>query len=524
MATFDALGIAPALLEALAAQGLTIPTPIQAAAIPVALSGGDLVGRARTGSGKTLAFVLPVLQNRSEGAPGALVLAPTRELALQVNEVFRSVVPRSAIPLVGGTPYASQRKALARRPRVVVGTPGRLRDLVTRGDLDLSGVRTVVLDEADEMLRMGFQDDLDFLLAAVPDRRQVLLFSATMPAATQALADRRLHDPTHVQVEAEDMTVHHIEQGWMRVPAAHKLETLHLLLLDAPEGTTLVFANTRVGCVDLADQLVARGLLVERLHGGLDQSLRERVLRRVRQGKVGVLVATDVAARGIDVSHIAMVVNADIPESEERYVHRIGRTARAGRAGRAVTLVTPKQKRRIRAIAAAIGVDIPQVEVPTGAAQRRRREALLDRIAGCAPSPHAEALVAGLASDHSPERVAAAALELLAQLQGVPLDPASDDVVPDWVRPVVAQGPVVDVDAVQIEVMRGKEHRVGAADVVAALVAAGVPRDQIGRIRREKRRSLVGLSATAAAQLGESGELVVGDHDVRWALSSERTR
>ena len=265
MATFDALGIAPALLEALAAQGLTIPTPIQAAAIPVALSGGDLVGRARTGSGKTLAFVLPVLQNRSEGAPGALVLAPTRELALQVNEVFRSVVPRSAIPLVGGTPYASQRKALARRPRVVVGTPGRLRDLVTRGDLDLSGVRTVVLDEADEMLRMGFQDDLDFLLAAVPDRRQVLLFSATMPAATQALADRRLHDPTHVQVEAEDMTVHHIEQGWMRVPAAHKLETLHLLLLDAPEGTTLVFANTRVGCVDLADQLVARGLLVERL-------------------------------------------------------------------------------------------------------------------------------------------------------------------------------------------------------------------------------------------------------------------
>ena len=523
MPSFDALGLDPELLAAVHAQGMSTPTPIQVQAIPVALAGRDLIGQARTGSGKTLAFALPVLQRSTSRTPAALVLTPTRELALQVTSVFRGLVAGCAMPVVGGTPYASQRKALARKPRVVVGTPGRLRDLQTRGDLDLSGVDVVVLDEADEMLRMGFQADLEHLLAATRPDRQVLLFSATMPPATRAVADRILTEPAHLQVEGQDLTVHHIEQRWLRVPAAHKVETLHLLLLDAPEGTALVFANTRVGCVDLADRLGARGLAVERLHGGLDQPLRERVLGRVRRGEVGVLVATDVAARGIDVSHIGLVVNADLPESPERYVHRIGRTARAGRAGLALTLVTPKQKRRLREMASALGVDIAQGEVPTGGAQqRRRRVELQEELAACEAGPHAVALVRRLVEKgRSAEEVAAAAVELLARQRGLELDPAGDDVLPDWVRPVVPRGPEEDVDAVQIVVFAGKEQGVGAAELVAALGARGIPPTRIGRIRLGKRRTQVGLAAGAAEALAASSEeLVVGERSVRWSAGS----
>jgi len=504
MPTFDTLGLTPELLAVLHTQGLSTPTPIQAEAIPVALAGRDLIGLARTGSGKTLAFALPLLQNATEGTPAALVITPTRELALQVTEVFRGLVPRSAMPVVGGTPYASQRKALRRGPQVVVGTPGRLRDLHTRGDLDLSAVATLVLDEADEMLRMGFQEDLEHLLAATRPGRQVLLFSATMPPPMRAVADQVLNDPTTIQVEGQALTVHHIEQRWLRVPAAHKLETLHLLLLDAPEGTALVFANTRVGCVDLADQLTARGLAVERLHGGLDQPLRERVLGRVRRGDVRVLVATDVAARGIDVSHIVLVVNADLPESPERYVHRIGRTARAGRSGMALTLVTPKQKRRLREIAAALGIDIPQGEVPTGGAQQRRRRAeLADEVAAHTASPHAAALLQQLQDAHglSADAIAAAALELLAQQRGLALDPTEDDVMPDWVRPVSVQPPTENVDAAQITVFAGKEQELGAPAIVAALGVCGVPAGQVGRIRLGKRQTQVGLAAEAAEAL-----------------------
>lgn len=504
MPPFDTLGIAPDLLDALAAQGLTEPTPIQRDAIPLALAGRDLIGLARTGSGKTLAFGLPLLQRATDGAPAGLVVTPTRELALQVTSVLRGLVPRSAMPVVGGTPYASQRKALRRRPPIVVGTPGRLRDLHTRGDLDLSGVSTVVLDEADEMLRMGFQEDLEHLLDAVDADRQVLLFSATMPPAMQTVADGVLRDPATVQVEAQSLTVHHVDQRWLRVPAAHKLDTLHLLLLEAPEGTALVFANTRVGCVDLADQLLARGLSVERLHGGLDQPLRERVLGRVRRGEVRVLVATDVAARGIDVSHISLVVNADLPESAERYVHRIGRTARAGREGTALTLVTPKQKRRLREIAGELGVGIAQGEIPTAGAQRRRRRVeLLDEVAEHTASPHAVELLERLKTERglSSDEVAAAALELLARQRALPLDPTDDDVLPDWVRPVAPQTPVEDLNAVQITVFAGKEHEVGAAAIVSALGACGVPATQVGRIRLGKRTTQVGLAAGAGEAL-----------------------
>lgn len=511
--------LAAPLRAAVEARGWAGPTPIQAAALPVALAGRDVLGRARTGSGKTLAFGLPLLQRVAAAAvrPGGLVLAPTRELALQVAEAlkpFGKALDVALVPIVGGTPYAAQRKALARQPGVVVGTPGRLRDLLERGDLALSGVHTVVLDEADEMLRMGFRDDLERLLGATGPARQVLMFSATMPEAAHELAAATLRDPAEVQVEHDALTVHHIEQCWMRVPTAHKLETLHHLLADGTEGTTLVFAATRVACVDLADALTARGLAVDRLHGGLDQGLRERVLKRVRSGQVGALIATDVASRGIDVAHIARVVNVDLPDTAERYVHRIGRTARAGRAGVAVSLVTPKQKRRLRELAAELGADIVQVEVPTrGGLLRRQRAELTEALVqgSAAPSPHALALVRDLAGSHgrSLEALAAAAVQAWAEQQGLDLDPRGDDVLPDWVRPVgpnAPEGPTEDLDAVQVSVFVGKQAMVGASALVEALGARGVPSTRIGRIRVGKRQSQVGLPRAVAEALLAGGD------------------
>lgn len=430
---FAALGLDPALLDALHAQGMTEPTPIQAQALPLALAGRDVVGLARTGSGKTLAFVLPLLQGSAQ-ALGGLVLAPTRELALQVHAVIEGLVRGASAVLVGGMAYGPQREALRRGPRVVVGTPGRLRDLLERGALPLGAVATVVLDEADEMLRMGFAADLERLLDATPAGRQVLMFSATMSPDIEAIARRTLSDPARVAVEEQVVTVHHIEQCWMRVPARHKLEALQLLVEDV--GTALVFANTRVEAEEVAEQLG-----VACLHGGLSQAARQTVLDAVRSGSVRVLVATDVAARGIDVAHIALVVNLDLPETPERYVHRIGRTGRAGAAGRAVTLVTPKKKRRIRELAHELGIELPQGEVPAG----------------------------------------------------------HDGAPPAWARPVPAvPATVEDLDAAVLLVLAGTAHQLGAADLVAALSSRGVARSRIGRIRIGKRTTRVGLPEDAA--------------------------
>jgi ATP-dependent RNA helicase DeaD len=527
--TFRSFALHADLIDAVEALGITEPTPIQVQTVPAALDRRDLIGLARTGSGKTLAFALPLLQQARthEQRPSALVITPTRELALQITEVFRSIVPKSAMPIVGGTPYAAQRKALARSPSIIVGTPGRLRDLHARGDLVLANVHSLVLDEADEMLRMGFQDDVEYLVAATRPERQVLLFSATMPEAMAKVADKLLRDPVTIQVEDQALTVHHIDQCWLRVPTAHKLETLHHLLAEAPQGTVLIFASTRVGCVDLADQLTARGLPVDRLHGGLDQPLRERVLARVREGKVDVLVATDVAARGIDIAHIGLVVNYDLPESDERYVHRIGRTARAGRPGTAVTFVTPKQKRRLHELAQALGVTIRQGEIPgAGGIARRQRAALVAEVSTSAatPSPEALALVDALQSEHglSPRDLAAAALQLLATQRGLALDPAADDVVPDWVVPVPTSNPWPQEhrEEVQLTVFLGKEAKVTASAFVAALDARGITRNRVGRIRIGKRQTQIGLpQAAAEALLTDGATLLIAGNPVAMALA-----
>ncbi|MCA9567546.1 MAG: DEAD/DEAH box helicase, partial [Myxococcales bacterium] len=339
--SFSALGLDERLIEALDALGFTAPTPIQAAAVPAVISGSDVVGRARTGSGKTAAFGLGVLQRllTSEGkGVRALVLAPTRELALQVSEAldsFAAKVPFRTATVYGGAPYPPQIHAL-KTATVVVGTPGRLLDHLERGTLSLSDVQCVVLDEADEMLRMGFIDDVETLLAATPEGRQVVLFSATMPEAIQKIADKHQRDAVEIQVEDRDLMVGHIRQVFMRVPRRNRIDALVRVLRGTTRDATLVFARTRAECAEVADELARRGVPADALHGDLNQAARERVLARLRARRLDVVVATDVAARGLDVDHITHVVNLELPGDAETYVHRIGRTGRVGREGMAI--------------------------------------------------------------------------------------------------------------------------------------------------------------------------------------------
>jgi len=531
---FAAFGLAPNLLSALAELGFTEPTPIQVAAIPHAMNGRDVVGRARTGSGKTLAFGLPLIHRVREGGrrPRALVMTPTRELALQVTAALQELTTDLRVLTVyGGAPIPPQVKALKRGVTVVVGTPGRLRDLLERGALQLGDVEYLVLDEADEMLRMGFIEDVELLMGEARPDRQVLLFSASMPKPMRRLAEQHLDRPVEAHVEDTALTVHHIDQQWMRVPNAHKMEVLQRILTTQDHGTALVFARTRIACGEIADGLNTRGVRVDMLHGGLPQQARERVIGRVRRGGVRVLVATDVAARGIDVEHIGLVVNYDLPESHERYVHRIGRTARAGRQGVAITLVTPKQKRRLHEMARALGAEIPQVEIPTDAAvHKERREALRTRVRRAAEADlsHARTLVEELVAvdGGSPAEVAAAALFVLAEATGVVLQRDVGGALPDWVRPVKHQAtaphPSEDINEVMLCVMRGKRAKIRPQSIVAALTKdAGVPSGLIGRIRIEPDRTLFGVPrAVAERLLSEHGALKLQGREV--ALSVHR--
>ncbi|HJL49182.1 MAG TPA: DEAD/DEAH box helicase, partial [Polyangiaceae bacterium LLY-WYZ-15_(1-7)] len=352
---FDAFGFDPRIVHALGAIGFDAPTPIQAEAMPPLLEGRDVIGRARTGSGKTAAFGLPLLQRvvatarpDSDGVR-ALVLTPTRELALQVTKALRSFaegLPIEMVTVYGGAAYGPQLKALRRGVPIVVGTPGRVLDHVERGTLDLSALELLVLDEADEMLRMGFFEDVERVFERAPDSRQVALFSATMPPPIQAVAENRLPDPIEVQVEDSALSVDHIEQRGILVPERHKLDALERLLAAEPLTGAIVFCRTRAGCAETADALAKRGLSVDALHGDLNQAARERVLMRFRAGRLQVVVATDVAARGIDVDTVSHVITYDLPPAPEEYVHRIGRTGRAGRDGVAISLVTPRERGR----------------------------------------------------------------------------------------------------------------------------------------------------------------------------------
>ncbi|MES2124270.1 MAG: DEAD/DEAH box helicase [Gemmatimonadota bacterium] len=376
MTTFADLGLAPSVTEALTALGYEEPTPIQVQAIPPLLAGRDVLGQAATGTGKTAAFALPLLQRLPTGParsskPAVLVLVPTRELAMQVAEAFHRygrAFGAVVIPIYGGQAFDQQIRALRRGVHVVVATPGRALDHIRRSTLDLSGLAAVVLDEADEMLDMGFADELETILEAVPEVRQTALFSATLPPRIATIAERHLKKPERILV-ARSASVTGAEpkvrQTAYVVARAHKVQALARILdLEVPT-LALVFCRTRTEVDTLSETLGGHGMRVEALHGGMTQDQRDRVMKRTRAGTVDLLVATDVAARGLDIDHLSHVVNFNVPESPASYVHRIGRTGRAGREGVAITLIEPREHRLLRNIEAATRQKITTAQLPT---------------------------------------------------------------------------------------------------------------------------------------------------------------
>ncbi|MGW5045397.1 DEAD/DEAH box helicase [Streptomyces griseoluteus] len=380
---FADLALAPEIQRALTALGYEEPTPIQQEAIPPLLEGNDLLGQAATGTGKTAAFALPVIQRiATEGkgkGPSALVLVPTRELAIQVSEAvhrYGTDLGVRVLPVYGGQPIGRQLRELQRGVDVVVATPGRALDHIARGTLPLGGLRTVVLDEADEMLDMGFAEDIDSILENVPEERQTVLFSATMPSRIDSMARKHLSDPVRVRIEREAPApgeAPRVRESAYIVGRAQKAAALGRLLdVESPEAA-IVFCRTRDQVDQLSETLNGRGYRAEALHGGLSQEQRDRVMGRLRGGTADLLVATDVAARGIDVEHLTHVINYDVPSAPESYVHRIGRVGRAGREGVAITLAEPRESRMLKAIERATGRRVPLEKVPTVADLRARR-------------------------------------------------------------------------------------------------------------------------------------------------------
>jgi len=373
---FEDLGIDGRVLAAVSDLGYERPSPIQAATIPLLLQGRDVVGLAQTGTGKTAAFAIPALSHLAELAdvngpartPQVLVLAPTRELALQVAEAFTSYAKHlenlTILPVYGGSPYGPQLSALRRGAQIVVGTPGRVIDHLDRGSLDLSDLQYLVLDEADEMLRMGFAEEVDHILEATPEDKQVALFSATMPRQIRRIAEQYLRNPEQVAVDAASSPGQNIRQRYIQVMHPHKLDVMARVLETEEHDGVIAFVRTKMATEEVATKLKARGFRAAAIHGDINQVQRERTVDQLRQGSIDILVATDVAARGLDVERISHVFNYDIPHDTESYVHRIGRTGRAGRQGDAVLFITPRERYLLKHIERATGGAVTEVPIP----------------------------------------------------------------------------------------------------------------------------------------------------------------
>lgn len=369
--SFADLGLGEAILNVLSDLGYETPSPIQAKSIGPLLEGHDILGQAQTGTGKTAAFALPILQSISvaKKEPQVLVLAPTRELAIQVAEAFKSyargIKGLQVLPVYGGQAYDSQIRALKRGAQVIVGTPGRVMDHIRKGTLKLEGLTHLVLDEADEMLRMGFIDDVEWVMSHTPKTKQIALFSATMPKEIAKVANTYLKDPVHVKIEVKTVTADTIRQRYWPVGGVNKLDALTRILEAEKFDAMIIFVRTKTATVSLAEKLEARGLRAAALNGDISQQLRERTVDRLKKGQIDILVATDVAARGLDVERISHVINYDIPYDTEAYVHRIGRTGRAGREGEAILFVSRRETRMLKSIERATGKPIEPMTLPS---------------------------------------------------------------------------------------------------------------------------------------------------------------
>jgi ATP-dependent RNA helicase DeaD len=518
-AGFATLGLDPRLLEALTALGYEEPTPIQQAAIPPLRAGRDVLAMAATGTGKTAAFALPLLHNIDPTLPPkqrlrALVLVPTRELAMQVAEAihrYGKTFGASALPIYGGASMEQQIGRLKRGVDVVIATPGRALDHIRRKTLILASVQVVVLDEADEMLDMGFAEDIETILNEVPAEHQTALFSATLPSKITKIANSHLNDPVVVKIERPavvDGETAKVRQVAYVVPRAHKMAALARILdVEAPESA-IVFCRTRTEVDQLTETLMARGYRAEALHGGLSQDQRDRVMKRFRARGSDLLIATDVAARGLDVKHVTHVVNYDVPWESESYVHRIGRTGRAGRDGVAITLAEPREHRLLRNIEAATKQKIDIGTVPTAADLRTRQlEQLRDKVARLLAEDELDRyrpVVEQLAEEHDVMDIAAAALRLAARADddgGEPQDIPS--VVPrgaerDGLGPRPARqarrefAGKVGGKVAKIYVGAGRKLKIRPGDIVGAIAGeANIPISQIGAVQIGDRHSIV---------------------------------
>ncbi len=450
---FAALGLSDVLAAAVAAGGYTDPSPIQREAIPPLLAGKDVIGMAATGTGKTAAFALPLVQrlaaNPDRKRPAALVLVPTRELAIQVAKAisgYGKSLKIKVVPVYGGAGFSEQVRGLRQGVDVIVATPGRALDHLRRGTLDLSSISTVVLDEADEMLDMGFADDLDALLGATPKERQTVLFSATLPPRIAAIANKHQTNPVRVRITAPAAaagTAPKVREVVFHVRAQDKPLALARVLDAEPDASAIVFCRTRADADGLAESLAGRGFRPDSIHGGLDQEQRDRVMGRFRSGAVRVLVATDVAARGLDIGHLSHVVNFNVPESSDTYTHRIGRVGRAGREGVAVTLADPRERGLLSQIERGTGRRLTMAVVPTKAEIRtkrlaRTRDTLRERVAAGGLEEMTK-LLEPLMADLPPAQVAAAAVALLLNATQPANDTEPD--LPAAVKPTVQPPP-----------------------------------------------------------------------------------
>ncbi|HEY6073401.1 MAG TPA: DEAD/DEAH box helicase, partial [Anaerolineales bacterium] len=501
---FNTLNLRPELAQAISELGYVEPTPIQAGMIPLMLTGVDVIGQAQTGTGKTAAFALPILHNFERSPlPQALVLAPTRELALQVaqamNDYARHLQVR-VLAVYGGQPYAPQISSLRRGVDVIVGTPGRILDLMERKVLDLGGVRTVVLDEADEMLNMGFIEDVEAILAATPEGRQTSLFSATLPAPIRKLAARFMREPQSVTVKHSTLTVEGTEQRYYLVNESDKVQAVTNLLEMEEPTSVLIFARTRAETSTLASELTRRGFPAEALNGDLEQNARERILGRFRENQTRVLVATDVAARGLDIDDISHVINFQLPDDPEVYVHRIGRTGRAGKTGIAISLFTPREKRRLREIETLTRQNLTKAVLPTAQDISERREQkvieLMKVWLGRGRYQREREMAAQLVAEgHDPLEVAAAALKLArAQEKQRPAATVTEAVErpafrsggPSERRPGSRTGHSHEAGMTRLKMRKGKLHGVRPNDVVGTIAyQAEIPGSAIGKIRIE---------------------------------------
>ena len=503
--TFQDLGLSEPLLKAITEIGYEAPTPIQEKTIPPMLAGRDLIGQAQTGTGKTAAFAIPILEKIDLSVPEvqALVLAPTRELAIQVAEAVHTYSKHrgrvGVLPVYGGQPIQLQLKRLDRGVHVVVGTPGRIMDHLRRGSLKLDAVRIVVLDEADEMLRMGFIEDVEWIRSQSPEGRQTALFSATLPREVRRIAERHLRDPISIEIERKTLTVPAIDQRYLNVSPQQKLDALARILETEPTDAVLIFTRMKTGAAELTERLQGRGYAAEAMHGDMNQVQRESVIRRLRSGQLEIVVDTDVAARGLDVERISHVVNYDIPNDVEAYVHRIGRTGRAGRSGVAVLFVSPRERRMMMEIERYTGQRITPMKMPTQADVAARRIALFkDNIRQSISEGDLDLYLSLV------EELVEEGLDLAEIAAGAAKLARGDKPLEVAVEPEAESVPQAEDGMVRLFIDAGVRAGVRPGDIVGAIAnEAGVPGKAIGSIDIYDRFTFVEIPAQFRDQVLE---------------------